>query len=80
MLPFMSGVYMKFIMACEVCKYNYQWMLEKNLLKKGIGMILTKLKKKNLFFVNLNNPLELYTALVEIHKTSKCRVQKDSNS
>lgn len=51
-------------------------------LNNVIEMILTKLKKKKkkLIFGNINNPLELYTAVVEIHLKSKCREQKGSNS
>lgn len=58
------------------CCHNWKKVLS----KKGIDMILSKLKKKNLIFGNLNNPLELCTAVVEIHLKSKCRVQRGWNS
>ena len=39
-----------------------------------------KSERNNLILGNLNNPLELYTTVVEIHLKTKCRVQKGPSS
>lgn len=39
-----------------------------------------KTGKNNLIFGNVNNLLEMYTTVVEIHIKSKCRIQKGPSS